>query len=120
MEVKTVIESGNFEIIESNVIFMDSLQSEVLFHLAVNGKYFGDIRIRFISRKDESHSIKGGILNGEFTLDCINFNDSLGTGTPRPMELGMVEGKRLMMHLWSYLIGQDMVRKIEYSIFKEK
>ena len=85
--MKTVIESGNFEIIESNVIFMDSLQSEVLFHLAVNGKYFGDIRIRFISREDESHSIKGEVLNGELILDCINFNDSLGIGTNRPLEL---------------------------------
>ena len=71
-------------------------------------------------REDESHSIKGEVLNGELILDCINFNDSLGIGTNRPLELGMVEGKRLMMHFWSYLIGQDMVRKIEYSIFKEK
>ena len=76
--------------------------------------------MKFVSQENENHTIEAEVLEGFLTLSCVNFNSALGTGTSVPIEIGMADGKKLMLHLWFCLIGQESVRKVEYSIFKEK
>lgn len=73
-----------------------------------------------MTREGESHGINAEVQEGMLTVNCINFNEMLGIGTTNSVEIGMVQGKKVRMHLWSYLMGQEEVRKVEYSIFKEK
>lgn len=45
--MNTVIKTGKYEIVESKVLFLDSLDSELWIHLAVDGELLGDIQIQF-------------------------------------------------------------------------
>lgn len=121
--VNTTIQSGKYEIIESNMFFMDSPESEVRMHLIVGGKFVGDIKIHFLTdRQIESHNVELEVQDGILMIRCTNFNNSFGTGTTEPVKIGFSDGKKLFMHLWIYYYmgeNETAVRKVEYSILRE-
>lgn len=117
--MNTIAKTGKYEIVESQVLFLDSPESELWLHLVIDGEFFGDIQVRFDMLEDEPAGMKTQVENGILTLRCVNFDQALGTGTKEPMEIGASKGKKLMLHLWSYLMGHKTVRKVEYSIFRE-
>lgn len=118
--MKTTIESGGYEIIESKVLFLDDPQSEMTLRLENGEELIGYIKVRFWNRENENHTIEGKVENGVLVLNCINFNEPLGTGTDQIVGIGKIDEKKINLHLWSYLLGNGTVRKVEYSIFKEK
>lgn len=117
--MKSTVESGKYKIVESNSVFLDEPQSDMVVHLAIEGEQLGDIRVKFITLEDQKQGMQSEILNGTIILTCINFNDAFGTGTTKAFEIGSAQGKKVKLHLWSYLIGNGNVRKIEYSVYKE-
>lgn len=121
--VNTTIQSGKYEIIESNMFFMDSPESEVRMHLIVEGKFVGDIKIHFLTdQKIESQNFELKVQDGTLMIWCTNFNSSFGTGTTKLVPIGFLDGKKLFMHLWSYYFtgeSESASRKVEYSILRE-
>ena len=118
--MRTRIETGAYEIVESQVLFLDSPESELFIHLVVEEEFVGDIRIRFITDDTENLAVKGEMQEDALVLTCINFDNELGSGTNNPVNIGTSKGKRLMIHIWSYLMGDKKARKIEYTIFRER
>ncbi len=51
---------------------------------------------------------------------CNNFNNSLGTGTSRPIEFATVDGRKTFIHFWVYRLGGTGTRKIEYCVYQEE
>ena len=116
----TRIETRAYEIVESQVLFLDSPESELFIHLVVGEEFVGDIRIRFITDDTENLAVKGEMQEDALVLTCINFDNELGSGTNNPVNIGTSKGKRLMLHMWAYLMGDKKARKIEYTIFRER
>ena len=125
--VKTTIRSGNYDVVEYGTFYMDNSESEVIIHLVIENKFIGDIKIHFVTiQQVPGNKIEAEIIkDGELLIKCINFNSGFGTGTRVPMEIGYADGKKIFLHLWSYLLGEmdaeqgSLVRKVEYSILKE-
>lgn len=117
--MNTVIKTGKYEIVESKVLFLDSLDSELWIHLAVDGELLGDIQIQFTVQEKKEPVIRCELENNILTIIWVNFNQSFGSGTTEPIEIGIVRGKSVKFHMWSYLMGHQKVRKIEYNIFRE-
>ena len=118
--MRTRIETGAYEIVESQVLFLDSPESELFIHLVVEKEFVGDIRIRFITDDTENLAVKGEMQEDALVLTCINFDNELGSGTNNPVNIGTSKAKRLMLHMWAYLMGDKKARKIEYTIFRER
>ena len=118
--MRTRRETRAYEIVESQVLFLDSPESELFIHLVVEKEFVGDIRIRFITDDTENLAVKGEMQEDALVLTCINFDNELGSGTNNPVNIGTSKGKRLMLHIWAYLMGDKKARKIEYTIFRER
>lgn len=118
--MRTRIETRAYEIVESQVLFLDSPESELFIHLVVEEEFVGDIRIRFITDDTENLAVKGEMQEDALVLTCINFDNELGSGTNNPVNIGTSKGKRLMLHIWAYLMGDKKAGKIEYTIFRER
>ena len=114
------IESGKYEVIESSMVFMDDPLSEFRINLVIDNEVIGMVRICFYNASEEtSSSFSVRVEGDELKVECVNFNGVLGTGTTVPANIGMYQGKKIMLHLWSYLLGNENVRKVEYTIFRE-
>lgn len=61
--------------------------------------------------------------NALLKVECTNFN-AVGTGTTEPIEIATIDGKKLFIHFWSYLLGgnekKQRIRKIEYTVLIER
>lgn len=108
--MKTTIESGGYEIIESKVLFLDDPQSEMTLRLENGEELIGYIKVRFWNRENENHTIEGKVENGVLVLNCINFNEPLGTGTDQMLGENS-SGKSTLfqaLHLVSYAYEKMM------------
>lgn len=121
---RTNIYSGGVELIDSNtLLFFDSsspLEIEEIFNPSFK------ITIRIINENDDTgtHSLQYKVIKEESIIEykCINFNNSLGTGTSQPMEIFTINGKKYYIHFWIYTMSGEKgtTRKLDYSLWKEK
>ena len=88
--MRTRIETRAYEIVESQVLFLDSPESELFIHLVVEEEFVGDIRIRFITDDTENLAVKGEMQEDALVLTCINFDNELGSGTNNPVNIANI------------------------------
>lgn len=120
---KTNIYFGNFELMESNSILYYDSDSPIELEMVFSNQL--SITIKFVVEKNDSEKtdlkIDVDTEKNIIVYKCVNFNNPLGTGTTKPVEIGKIGGKNIFVHFWLYAMGKDSVsRKIEYSIWKEK
>lgn len=119
----TNVYSGDFKLIESNsILYYDS---SLPIELEIKFTSYLKITIRFINEKNDSgeHDLKINVDTEANVIEyrCINFDNSFGTGTTKPIKIGTIGGKNIFTHFWIYKLGNNKVsRKIEYSIWQEK
>lgn len=115
----TKITCGKYELVLSESIIMDSLDSELVIDLVVGAVHMGNVRFRFLKEEGEEMSLRTHGNNGELIIECINFAGLNGVGTIELMPIGKAEGKELKMHLWTTMMGNQQVRKVEINLYKE-
>ena len=120
----TNISTGHYNVIESNTVYLFKSDAD----LELDFK-FGDFGFKIIFLFVDNEEIEGYKLAShgnenliEFT--CTNFNNILGTGTTSPIEIAMIDNKKLYIHFWSYTQGNSdagrLIRKVEYTVFLER
>ena len=121
---KTNIYSGNCELIDSRSIILFDSNAPVEIEEIFNNVF--KIRIRIVNDKNETdeHGIQININQEQNLIEykCFNFDNVLGTGTNKAIEIGSFGGKKMYIHFWIYAMGADdnLTRKLEYSIWKER
>ena len=118
----TNIGTDKYHIIESNMILLFEKDANLTLSFKFDDFLF-DIKLIF----NTDDSIEGGItknVNGnKIEIKCTNFNNSLGTGTIKPIDIAIIDGKNLYIHFWSHLYTSEKdasVRKLEYTVFLER
>lgn len=114
---RRILDYGSFMLYsqESTAIIIVEIEQGITFNL----------EIKFEKQDDGKSEIKK-VFDGDnecIRLVCVNFNNSLGTGTTYPLELAIYKGKRISIHLWSMIMGEideGATRKIEYTIYIDK
>lgn len=120
----TSISTGDYNVIESNTIYLFKNDAD----LELDFK-FGDFVFKIIFLFVDNKEIDGNKLEYqgneniiEFT--CTNFNNVLGTGTTSPIEIAIIDNKKLYIHFWSFIHGnydkKQYVRKVDYTVFWER
>ncbi len=108
-------------ILASESIILDEPDTNIIIPIEYENEVQGKIKVMFYN--DESligSEIKNHIEENILVIECINFNSSLGTFSTKPIDVGEMFGKKLSLHLWSSLNGQDKkVRMFQYTLFLE-
>jgi len=120
---KTNILCGNCELIDSRSVILFDSNEPVEIEEIFNSTF--KIRIRIFNDRNETgeHSIQVSVDQNQNLIEykCFNFDNVLGTGTNKAIEIGSFGGKKMYIHFWIYAMGEgsSLTRKLEYSIWKE-
>lgn len=107
----------NYVIREHGCMLLDEKDTEITFELEVNAeivcKFLSDDKV--IGPKTEC-----AVKEDKFIISCTNYNNPFGSGFQKLLPIGKVDGNGLYLMLWSYLLGDDNVRRVEYTLYEEK
>ena len=118
------IYNNKYVLIDSNSIILFDIDEPIEIDEVFSNSF--TVIFRIISEKDETceQKLEYRVVEGTNTIEfkCLNFINSLGTGTVKPIEVGMYGGKKFYIHFWIYALGgrEDVTRKLEYSIWMER
>ena len=73
------------------------------------------------------HSEKGGEIkttmqspeNGKVVFDLTNYTNSLGTGTTKPVKIGVLNDKNIYIIFYIYRLGKDTFPILDVSLYLE-
>ena len=113
------IQSGDYEIVESGMFFMDDKDSLVTVELRIEEAEVGTIQFCFKNDLSEKEQYSQAYMEDDILKWIFyNFSDT-GTGSSELVDIGNFKERKLKMHLWSRVMA-SRVRKVEYTIFWEK
>lgn len=117
------LSSHNYDIVDHGTVFLFDNDSDLTLDITADETFAIGVVIRFIEDVSEEQCIKTEIVGNCVKMDCVNFLQN-GTGLAKPIELAMVNGKRLYFMFWAYLEGKEdgkiKSRKVEYTLYSEK
>jgi len=113
MNIKTYI--GNLEVIDTKIVHVTrnsnlSIKIENL-----------SIIIEFLNDKNEENKINREIIsNTTLKIKCNNFNNSLGEGVLEPIEIGILDNKKMYLtfFVWTPNISLEN-RIVNYCLYLE-
>lgn len=115
------IESKNHKILSTGTVISFN-EDPLTVKLPLEGE---DLCFVFSFGTDKSNPDKPSveaIPHGERKLEMkfINFDYDLGTGNNTPMEVGLIEGKSLLLSYRAYSLADSASRLIHYTFYLEK
>ncbi|HIF9174799.1 TPA: DUF6864 domain-containing function [Photobacterium damselae] len=78
-----------------------------------------DMTLKFVFENDNNEkgsSYRGNVEGNTFTMSLINFKNSLGEGVLTPLEIGQLNGKRLLISFYVTTLSTQE-RRFEYNLF---
>ena len=118
--MKVTKKISNYEIVDSGSLITCDNSQRVEFTVECDNGFVFILRFEFEKNSDNGHNLKLRIDNNNtIVFLCTNFDNTLGTGTNKPIELATVDNKKIYINFWIYALGQDTLKKIDYTIYKE-
>lgn len=79
-----------------------------------------DLLIKFTSNDEEQQRLQQSVSGNTITFNCVNFDNPLGTGTKKPIELATFNSKKVYINFWVNALGDNALKKITYTIYSER
>lgn len=114
VETKT----GNYEIIASGQFILLS-EGESSISITKGGE---KLKFTFLFKEDDSKEPKlqnDLISDKELSFSFFNFNNSLGLGNTVPLEVGSLDGKKLLFSYRVFSLTDKNLRTLEYTFYSE-
>lgn len=112
--------SGNNIILDSGSVLAFSATSDIQFGVKMSESFSFNLVFMFESDGKKNYDIKSSVHGNNITITCINFNNPLGTGTNTPLPLAVFGGKQVYLNFWVYGLGNNVARKLSYTLYTEK
>ena len=109
--MKVSVNVNNYELMHSSVVHIEGHQDV---ELDIDG-----LKLKFIFIEDDSEKSSGykGVLEGDvFVMRLRNFNNSLGEGVFKPIELGNLDNRKLYLTFYVNTFKRKD-RRFEYNFF---
>ncbi len=122
IENSTITSSG-CELIDSRSILLFDSEKPILIEEVFSRNFKIIISIVCLEDDSDKQNISFHVIPEDNTIEyeCYNFDNSLGTGTRKPVEIGTYGDKRVFFHFWIYTMGdKDVTRRLEYSLWIER
>ncbi len=115
------ISTNGYKVVSSGTVMLYDANSELKLCVVASEDFSFDVILRFIKTDDGKHELAKEIRGSTITFKCMNFSNALGTGTVKPLSIATVAGKELLLHFWSYLLGENnSARKVEYTFLEKE
>lgn len=116
------LQTNKMTILDSKSIILDEPCTGLLIPVSYNAEDLGTIELEFIDDNNMDVGIISTKADGSIMrIKCYNFLDNFGRFTYKPIELGAIDGKKISIHIWASLIGDnEKVRRVVYSLYLEK
>lgn len=112
--------SSNHIILDSGSVITFDSTAELSFSCKMDDTFSFSIVLQFESNGDGKQGLKQSISGNTITMTCVNFNNPLGTGTTKPIELATFNGKKVYFNFFIHALGDNSLRKISYSFYSER
>jgi len=120
MQVK--LSSQNREIISYGTVFLFDENSDLTLNINGDNYFELTLTISFVEDISQKQRIETNIFENHLNIICINFM-AMGTGLTTPLEIAVIDGKKIYLMFWAYLEGSEdkksKVRKVEYTLYRE-
>lgn len=115
--------SGDYRVLDSGVIVMDTMNSMLKFDVNSEGKGFRfDCCVEFLTNSNEKtmYSTTSVIDENSILIQCYNFNNtSTNTAMTTPHELAQINGKKIYISLGVNTIDTAGPRIVSYTFYEK-
>lgn len=115
--------SNNRRIIDSGSVFAYDTSASVEINEEIQEQGFR-VKISFENTETDNRALqrRTNLDEGLVEIKCVNFNNSLGTGTTSPIEIGNIDDKSVSITFWVFLLGtlENGARRIDYTFFVDE
>lgn len=120
MQVK--LSSQKREIISHGTVFLFEENGDFTLNIDAENSFELVLTIQFAEDISQKGRIETNLSENHLKITCINFT-TLGTGLTAPLEIAIIDGKKLYFMFWAYLEGSEenktRARKVEYTLYSE-
>lgn len=120
MQVK--LSSQNREIISHGTVFLFNENGDLTLNIYAENSFELVLTINFSKDISQEKKIETSVSDNHLKITCINFA-SMGTGMTAPLEVAIIDGKKIYFMFWAYLEGNEenkiKARKVEYTLYSE-
>ena len=117
--MQVVKSSCGYEIFDSGTLISFSQSSDIKIAIVCDESFAFNVLFKFESVPGQEYSLKKEVIGSTIQLTCINFNNSLGTGTTQSIELATFSGKKIYINFWISALSDNALKKLEYNLYKE-
>ena len=111
---KEIISNGTVFLFDENSDFSLIIDTENSLELILTVSFAEDI--------SQKQRIETSLSENHLKITCFNFAAE-GTGLTAPLEIAVVDGKKIYFMFWAYLEGnrekKSKARKVEYTLYRE-
>jgi hypothetical protein len=118
--VSVVIESGGHEVLASGVFFTyDSNESKITLEYKNDRLACKLIFETDTTSTDPRVNYKSEIpsIPATLAITFINFNHSIGVGLTKPVLIGTIADRELLMHFWVKQLGDTNRKEVGYTFY---
>ena len=120
MQVK--LSSQKREIISHGTVFLFDENGDLTLNIKAEDSFELVLTIKFAEDISQKRRIETNLSENHLQITCINFT-TLGTGLTAPLEIAIIDGKKIYFMFWAYLEGNEenktRARKVEYTLYSE-
>lgn len=114
------LRSGCYNILSSGTALTTNYAADFEFNVTMSPSFTFNIILEFESNKDDKQRVNQTVSNNTITLQCINFDNALGTGLTEPVEIATYQDKKVYLNFWVYSLGDKSLRQILYTFYTER
>ena len=118
MEINIFTEE--YEVIKSGTVLNAGSLDKITLEVSMSENFKFSIAICFAEDDTKEKNLTVKIDNEKIVFTCTNFNNSVGTGLNRPIEIAQLSGKKVYFCFWVYALNEKSNKRIDYTFFKEK
>lgn len=106
------MKSGGYDIYDSGTVISYGAES-VLFDIAA------DLKVELFFVDDESKALEQridyNVNGGTLEMKLVNFNNSLGVGSAEPIEIGVLDNRKLFLNFRVYALLAKGNKTVHYT-----
>lgn len=119
MQVK--LSSQKREIIDHGTVFLFDENGDFTLNIDTDNSFEMILTINFTHDLSGEQRIETNLSQDHIKMTCTNFAAE-GTGLTVPLEIAVIDGKKIYFMFWAYLEGNEdkkpKARKVEYTLYR--
>lgn len=110
--------TNGYKVISHGDIILYDADSEMQLDIKTDSDFQFSVVLKFRKNENGKRDFKMSTEGSTIVFECYNFNP-MGSGTVNPISIATVNGKEWLIHFWSYIMGDEGPRRVEYTLLEK-